>query len=89
MIVDAQGKLLARRAQDAGEGVVTAEVVLPSKPMPSESIPKTFWIPREMPDDWKDAWERWFDLGADYYDMVTTRYLETGVVNEYTPKYLR
>jgi len=89
MIVDAHGQVLGRRAQDAGEGVVTAEVVLSGKPVPSESIPETFWIPKEMPDDWKEAWERWFDTGADYYEMVTARYLETGVVSEYTPKYLR
>jgi predicted amidohydrolase len=89
MIVDAHGKVLARRAQDAGEGVVMAEVVLPDKPVPSEPIPESFWIPREMPDDWKESWKRWFDSGADYYDMVTVPYLETGVINEYTPKYLR
>jgi len=89
MIVDAHGQVLGRRAQYAGEGVVTAEVVLSGKPVPSESIPETFWIPKEMPDDWKEAWERWFDTGADYYEMVTARYLGTGVVSEYTPKYLR
>jgi hypothetical protein len=42
-----------------------------------------------MPDDWKESWERWFDAGADYYAMVTVPYLETGVINEYEPKYLR
>ncbi|MFN2310105.1 MAG: carbon-nitrogen hydrolase family protein [Gammaproteobacteria bacterium] len=89
MIVDADGRVLVRRAQDAGEGVVTAEVVLSSKPVPSEPIPETFWIPKEMPDDWKEAWERWFDAGADYYEMVTAPFIKTGVINEYTPKYLR
>lgn len=89
MIVDAHGKVLARRAQKRGEGVVTALVELPAKPVPSEMIPESFWTPKEMPDDWKAAWERWFDKGADYYDMVTVPYLKTGVINEYTPKYLR
>ena len=89
MIVDAHGKVLARRARDAGEGVVMAEVALSDKPVPSEPIPESFWIPREMPDEWKESWERWFDAGADYYDMVTAPYLETGVINEYTPRYLR
>ena len=89
MIVDAKGQVLARRAQSAREGVVVAEVLLRGKPVPSESIPENFWIPAEMPDDWKEAWERWFDTGADYYEMVTARYLESGVINEYTPKYRR
>jgi predicted amidohydrolase len=89
MIVDASGKVLARRAQNSGEGVVTAKVVLSDKPAPSESIPDRFWIPEEMPDDWKESWNRWFARGADYYEMVTARYLETGVIDEYTPKYFR
>lgn len=89
MIVDAHGQVLGRRAQDAGEGMATAEVVLSGKPVPSEPIPETFWIPEEMPDDWKEAWDRWLDAGADYYDMVTAPFVKTGVINEYTPKYLR
>lgn len=88
MIVDAHGQVLARRAQDAGEGVLTAEVTV-SNPTPIEPIPSDFWIPKEMPEDWKESWERWFDTGADYYEMVTAHYLGTGVVNKYTPKYLR
>jgi hypothetical protein len=89
MVVDALGNVLARRALDAGAGVVMAEVMLPAKPVPSEPIPETFWTPREMPEDWKESWKRWLDSGADYYDLVTTPYLETGIINEYTPKYLR
>lgn len=89
MIVDAQGRVLARRAQSERAGVVTAELVLHEKPVPSEPIPDNFWIPAEMPDDWKEAWERWFDTGADYYEMVTAPYIRTGMINEYTPIYLR
>lgn len=89
MIVDAGGRVLARRAQEAGEGVVTAEVVLSDRSAPSERIPDAFWLPAEMPDDWKAAWARWLDVGADYYATVTLPFLETGVVNEYIPKYLR
>jgi len=89
MIVDANGQVLARRAGSEGEGVVTAEVQLHNKPMPSETIPKSFWTPEEMPQEWKESWKRWFDSGSDYYDMVTSHYLETGVINEYTPKYMR
>jgi len=89
MIVDAHGKVLARRSQKSGEGIVTALVEVPDKAVPSEKVPERFWIPEEMPDDWKEAWKRWFDTGADYYERVTAHYLETGAINEYTPKYLR
>jgi predicted amidohydrolase len=74
MIVDAKGEVLARRAHGEREGVVVAEVLLHGQPVPSEPISENFWIPAEMPDDWKEAWERWFDTGADYYEMVTARY---------------
>lgn len=89
MIVDASGKVLANRPQKSGEGVVTAMVELPGKPSPSEMIPSRFWIPKEMPNDWKESWIRWFDKGADYYEMVTAHYIKTGIINEYIPKYLR
>jgi len=88
MIVDAGGQVLARRAQAEGAGIVTAEVTI-SDPVPSEPIPNDFWLPKELPDDWKEAFERWLENGADYYEMVTANYLKTGIVNEYTPKYLR
>jgi len=89
MIVDAHGKVLASRSEKSGEGIVTATVELPAKPSPSEVIPDRFWIPKEMPNDWKESWKRWLDNGADYYEMVTVPYINTGVINEYTPKYLR
>ena len=89
MIVDANGNVMARRPQHSGEGLVTATVELPTAAVPSASIPDRFWIPEEMPDDWKASWERWLDSGADYYEMVTRRYLETGVITEYIPEYLR
>jgi predicted amidohydrolase len=89
MIVDARGRVVARRAQRQGEGVVMAELVLPAQPAPSAPIPQRLWIPDEMPEDWQEAWTRWFDTGADYYTEVTARYLETGVVTEYVPMYLR
>jgi len=89
MIVDAHGKVLARRAQSSGEGVVFAKVDMVDKPVPSLSIPDRFWIPKEMPDDWKSSWERWLGKGADYYKLVTEHYLKTGIIPEYTPEYLR
>ncbi|WP_455220473.1 carbon-nitrogen hydrolase family protein [Kaarinaea lacus] len=89
MIVDAQGKVLARRAQKSGEGVVHAKVDLVDKPVPSQSIPDSFWIPKEMPDDWKSSWERWRSKGADYYKLVTEQYLKTGNIPDYVPEYLR
>lgn len=89
MIVDATGQVLARRTHTAGEGVVTAEVEVPGSPAPSERIPQRFWTPGEMPEDWKDAWNRWFETGTDYYELVTRPYLKTGTINEYVPAYLR
>lgn len=89
MIVDAQGKVLARRALDEGEGVVIAEIEVTDKPAPGEPIPESFWIPEEMPNAWKESWESWLDTGSDYYDKVTEPYLATGVINEYTSKNLR
>ncbi len=89
MIVDAHGRVLARRAQSSGEGVVFAKVNMIDKPVPSHSIPDSFWIPKEMPEDWKSSWERWLGKGADYYKLVTEHYLKTGNIPEYTPEYLR
>jgi predicted amidohydrolase len=88
MIVDAQGNVLARRAGADGAGVVTAEISLPKQSLPSEPIPDTFWIPEEMPKPWKESWKRWFDTGSHYYQTVTKPYLDTGVINEYVPKYM-
>ena len=89
MIVDAEGGVLARLPQSDGEGVISAEIALPENPVPTETIPDQFWIPDEMPEEWNEAFLRWFDRGSDYYDLVTRPYLETGQVNEYTPEYLR
>ena len=88
MIVDAQGNVLGRRSLAEGAGVVSAEINLPNQPVPSEPIPDTFWLPEEMPEPWKESWERWFEKGAHYYQTVTKPYLDTGVVNEYVPKYM-
>lgn len=89
MIVDAQGRVLASRSKDQGEGVVIAEVQISAKAVPTETIPETFWIPKEMPEDWKESWERWFDRGADYFELVTIPFLKEGIINEYEPPYLR
>jgi hypothetical protein len=42
-----------------------------------------------MPQEWKDAWHRWFPRGEDYYKTVTLPYVETGELEEYIPPYLR
>ena len=89
MIVDANGRILASRPGHSGEGVVSATVKLRRTPVPSESIPERFWIPEQMPDDWKKSWERWLASGTDYYEKVTLPYLETGIIAEYIPEYLR
>jgi predicted amidohydrolase len=89
MIVDASGQVLARLTKGDEAGVVTAELKLNGKPVPIEPIPDRFWIPKEMPKEWKESWERWFDKGEDYYAMVTEPYLNTGELNEYVPIYMR
>jgi len=89
MIVAADGRVLARLPLSAGAGVVTAEIVLPGDPEPGETIPEGFWMPAQMPPDWQDAWQRWFDKGDDYYRTVTLPYLQTGEINEYVPPYMR
>ncbi|MEJ2361221.1 MAG: carbon-nitrogen hydrolase family protein [Gammaproteobacteria bacterium] len=89
MIVDGQGKVLARKAQHEGEGVIMAMVEVPATPQPSEAIPERYWIPAQMPDDWKQSWQRWFAKGRDYYERVTLPYLASGSINEYIPAYMR
>ncbi|WP_455217473.1 carbon-nitrogen hydrolase family protein [Kaarinaea lacus] len=89
MIVDARGQVLASLSKDKKAGVITSEIELGQKPTPSESIPGSFWTPKEMPKEWKESFDRWLDKGADYYANVTAPYLETGVENEYVPIYMR
>ena len=89
VIVDAAGNLLARMDPEAGAGVIIADIELAPEPLPSEAIPERFWLPEEMPSEWKDAWSRWLPRGEDYYRTVTLPFLETGEVPEYVPPYLR
>lgn len=89
MIVDARGKVLAHRPRHSGEGVVFAQLAMVNQPAPTQAIPDRFWIPEEMPADWKASWQRWRVKGADYYKRVTREYLKTGNIPEYIPEYLR
>ena len=89
MITDASGILLARMGPEDGPGVIMASIDLPADPAPSEAIPQRFWLPEEMPQEWKESWDRWFPRGEDYYRTVTLPYLETGRIEEYEPPYLR
>lgn len=85
MIVDARGKTLARRGQTEGAGVLLAELELPVRPAPTEPVPAGFWLPPELPEPWKESWERWLKTGARYYREVTLPYLHTGEMREYFP----
>ncbi len=89
MVVDADGAVLARRGAAEGAGLAVADVAIPRQPLPSLEIPEAFWMPGEMPEPWKDSWQRWLASGADYYATVTRPYMQTGQVNEYIPPYLR
>jgi predicted amidohydrolase len=57
-IVDATGRILARRGAGEGPGVITADVDL-REPAPSGEIPRSFWLHREnrLPQ-WRLMW--WF-----------------------------
>ena len=88
MIVDAGGNVLARRETAEGAGVISAHIELPDPPAPTLAIPEDFWLPDEMPEPWKESWERWLVSGRHYYRTVTQPYLRTGIVEEYVPEYL-
>jgi hypothetical protein len=89
MIVDADGRVVARRSVEQGAGVVVADIVVPQAAAPSAQIPEAFWMPEEMPEPWKESWLRWLKTGADYYATVTRPYLRTGEVAEFVPEYMR
>ena len=89
MICDAQGRVLARRSGPAGAGVIIADIAVPAAPQPGAPIPSRFWLPEQMPGEWKDAWTRWLPRGKDYHDTVTRPYLASGEINEYVPPYMR
>lgn len=89
MIVGAGGSVLARKRRDEGAGFVIANLTIPNMPNPVEEAPERFWLPPELPEEWKTSWQRWFPKGGDYYDVVTKPYLQTGKVKEYDPPYFR
>ena len=89
MIVDAKGKVLVNRPFSEGAGIVTTTIEIPQIPTPTKLIPNRFWIPEEMPNEWKSSWERWLDSGSDYYEIVTSNFLDTGEIVEYEPPYMR
>jgi predicted amidohydrolase len=89
MICDARGKKLARRSKEQGAGVVIARIDASEIPTPVEPIPERFWLPEQMPQEWKDAWTRWLPRGEDYYRTITLPYLASGKLEEYVPPYLR
>lgn len=89
VITDAGGNRLARLGLEDGAGVIAADISVPTHPEPLETIPEGFWLPEQMPQEWKDSWDRWFARGEDYYRTVTLPYLETGEIEEYVPPYLR
>jgi len=83
MVVDAQGKVLANRSQQKGAGIVAAAIEIPGKPLPSMTIPETFWMPDQMPQEWKESFDRWLKNGKEYYATVTIPYIKTGKLNCY------
>jgi predicted amidohydrolase len=89
MIVDAGGDVLARRGRDEGAGFVIANLTIPNMPEPVEKLPDRFWLPPELPAEWKASWQRWFAKGDDYYNFVTRPYIQTGKIKDYEPPFFR
>lgn len=69
-IVDGQGKILARRTYEEGEGIVLAEVKIGQVPEARLPIPERFWIP-DHPKIILQSWEEQNKFGRDYYNRVT------------------
>ena len=65
-IVDAQGKILARRPHSEGEGVVFAEVQT-GRTSPADEVPKDeFWTP-DFSETLKQSWYNGGSYGRKYY----------------------
>ncbi|MCA9184507.1 MAG: hypothetical protein KDA99_02770, partial [Planctomycetales bacterium] len=65
-IVDAEGKILARRPHTEGEGVVFAEIQI-GRTAPEDEIPKEeFWTP-DFTEVLKQSWHNGGSYGRDYY----------------------
>lgn len=65
-IVDAQGKILARRPHSDGEGVVFADVQI-GRTMPADDVPKDeFWTP-DFTKGLKQSWYNGGSYGREYY----------------------
>ncbi len=88
-ICDADGNTLAHRKAEKGAGAVIADIDIPVTPLPVDPVPEHFWLPPQMPEEWKSAWKRWLPRGRDYYETVTLPYLADGKLREYIPPYLR
>ena len=88
-IVDSQGGVKGSRSLAEGAGVVIADIELPAAPQPGMPIPDRYWTPVDMPREWQESFERWFETGGDYYREVTEHYLASGEIPEYLPPYMR
>ena len=65
-IVDAQGKILARRPHSDGEGVVFADVQI-GRTTPADDVPKDeFWTP-DFTEGLKQSWYNGGSYGREYY----------------------
>lgn len=65
-IVDAEGKILARRPHSEGEGVVFAEVQI-ARTTPAGEIPKEqFWTP-DFTEVLMESWHNGGSYGREYY----------------------
>lgn len=76
-IVDAQGRVIAKMEEVDSEGFVVAEIELDRalESTQREPIPERFWIPVELPEAWKESWERWLRRGPACFEETTRPHL--------------
>jgi predicted amidohydrolase len=74
-IVDGQGRVIARMGLSDGEGFVIADIRTGRVSGQQELIPDRFWVPEELPEPWRESWERWLRRGPQCFEETTKPYL--------------
>jgi len=70
------------------QALAAAVLTVAAEP-PGEAIPRRFWLPEQIPKEWKVAWTRRLPPVRDYYDRVTRPFLASSEIPEYLPPYMR
>lgn len=72
-IINASGKVLARRPFEEGEGIVYADIALKKKPYLKRSYPDEYWT-EKLPDSYINAWNTSNPIAKKYYQDITKCY---------------